>query len=181
MWLAIAVLLPLAAGCGSGSSTKRRETEGTKAIRELREAEPSTTPQAKEAAERASLHLPAADAARIEAVCNRFEARLLPRTDALLYASGARGPSKAAAASGRRLRATFLVQIKSTAAAAGVSGMAFSHSVETLLRKEDALAQAYPVSPSRLSMLEGDAAEVNEAWRKYERKRIAAGIARCAF
>jgi hypothetical protein len=178
MWLVIALLLTQTAGCGSGSSTKSPEPPEKKVIRELREAEPSTTPQAREAAERANLHLPAAYAAKIEAVCNRFEARLLPLTDA--NATG-RGPSRSTLASGRPLRATFLAQIQSIAVAAGARGMAFSHSVEALLHKEIAWSEAYPVSPSRLSSLEGHAAETNEAWRKYEKKRLAAGIGRCNF
>jgi len=84
-------------------------------------------------------------------------------------------------ASGRRLRETFLAQIQSIAAVAGTPGMSFTHSVEALLSKEIAFAEAYPVSPSRLSSLEGDAAESAEALRKYEKKRLAAGIARCNF
>jgi hypothetical protein len=176
MWLVITLLLPQTAGCGGGSFTKTPDA-GAKIIRELREAEPSTTPQAREAAERASLHLPAAEAARIDAVCNRFEAHLLPLADA--DASG-RGPSRTILADGRRLRAAFLAQIQSIAAA-GARGMAFSHSVEALLRKEIAWAEAYPVSRSRLSALEGDSAEAAEAWRKLEKKRLAAGVARCNF
>lgn len=82
---------------------------------------------------------------------------------------------------GRRVRAAFLVQIQHVAVAAGARGIAFSRSVEALLRKEIALEEAYPVSPGRLSTLEGDSAEVNEAWRKFERIRLAAGIARCNF
>ena len=109
MWLVIVLLLAQTAGCGSGSSTKSPEPEGKKVIRELREAEPSTTSQASEAAERANLRLPAAYAARIEAVCNRFEARLLPLTDA--NATG-RGPSRSTLASGRPLRATFYKDTK---------------------------------------------------------------------
>jgi hypothetical protein len=178
MWLVTVLLLAQTAGCGSGSSTKSPESQGKQIIRELRDAEPSTTPEAREAAERADLRLPVAYAARIEAVCSRFEARLLPLTDA--NATG-RGPSRSILASGRPLRATFLEQTKSIAAAAGARGVAFSHSVEALLRKEIAWSEAYPVSPSRLSSLEGDAAETNEAWRKYEKKRFAAGIGRCNF
>lgn len=177
MWLVIASLLPEAAGCGSGVSTKSREAQG-KITRELREAEPSTTPQAREAAEQATLRLPATDAARIEAVCNRFERRLLRLTNA---EESGRGPSRPTVASGRRLRETFLAQIQSIAAVAGTPGMSFTHSVEALLSKEIAFAEAYPVSPSRLSSLEGDAAESAEALRKYEKKRLAAGIARCNF
>jgi hypothetical protein len=122
--------------------------------------------------------LPAADAAKIEAICKRFEAPLFRLTEA--NASG-RGPSKATLVSGRRLRMMFLAQIQSIAASAGTPGRSFSRSLEVLLRKEIAFSKAYPVSRSRLSMLEGDSAEVNEAWHKFERKRLAAGIARCAF
>jgi hypothetical protein len=129
---------------------KSPESQGKQIIRELRDAEPSITPEAREGAERADLRLPAAYAARVEAVCNRFEARLLPLTDA--NATG-RGPSRSLLASGLPLRAIFLRQIKSIAAAAGARGVAFSHSVEALLRKEIAWSEAYPVSPSRLSSL----------------------------
>lgn len=172
-WLVIALVLQTA-GCGSGASAKAPEAGG-KDLRELSEAEPSTTPQAREAAERAGIHLPAADVAKIEAVCERFEARLFRLTEA--NASG-RGPSRATLVSGRRLRAAFLAQIQR---AAGTAGRSFSRSVGALLRKEIAFSEAYPVSRSRLSLLEGDSADVNEAWHKYERKRLAAGIARCAF
>jgi hypothetical protein len=177
MWLVVAMLLAQIAGCGSGSSMGSRQA-GAKIIRELREAEPSISPQAKEAAELSRLRLPAADAARIEAVCKRFEPRLLRLVAA---DESGRGPSKSTLASGVRLRGLFRAQIQKVAAAAGAPGRSFSHSVEVLLRKEIAWADAYPISRGQLSVLEGDAAETAEALRAYRKRRVAAGIARCNF